>query len=187
MIDIKAYFPSTPRHRVVWFFHRIMRCSPDVAAILGQLLTADGHLATGSTVSPIMSFFAFYDMWLAIAEIAKDAGCGLTVYMDDITISCDSVPGTVIWAIKQEIHRRGLIHHKERRYTGGIGEVTGGIVRDGKVVVPNRQRKKAHDIRMQLATATDPAETLRLISVLRGLDTQRRQMEGACKLTSVGR
>ncbi len=125
MIDIKAYFPSTPRQRVIWFFHKVMRCSPDVAVILGQLLTADGHLTTGSTVSPIMSFFAFYDMWLAIAQIAKDAGCVLTVYMDDITISCDRIPGKVVWAIKQEIHRRGLNYHKERRYTRGIGEVTG--------------------------------------------------------------
>jgi len=178
MIDIKAYFPSTPRQRVIWFFHKVMRCSPDVAAILGQLLTVDGHLATGSTVSPIMSFFAFYDMWLAIAQIAKEAGCVLTVYMDDITISCDRIPGKVVWAIKQEIHRRGLTYHKERRYTDGIGEVTGAVVRDGRVVVPNRQRKKAYDIRMRLSATTDPAEALRLASVLRGLDTQRRQIEG---------
>ena len=178
MIDIKAYFPSTPRQRVKWFFHKVMRCSPDVAAILGQLLTVDGHLATCSTVSPIMSFFAFYDMWLAIARIAKEARCVLTVYMDDITISCDRVPGKVVWAIKQEIRRRGLIYHKERRYTGGIGEVTGGVVRDGKVVVPNRQRKKAYDIRTQLFATADPTEALRLASVLRGLDTQRRQIEG---------
>ena len=41
-LDIKAYFPSTPRHRVFWFFHMIMRCSPDVASVLAQLLTAEG-------------------------------------------------------------------------------------------------------------------------------------------------
>jgi hypothetical protein len=100
--------------------------------------------------------------------------------MDDITISCDRIPGRIVWAIKQEIHRRGLNYHKERRYTRGIGEVTGGVVRDGKVVVPNRQRKKAYDIRAQLSRTTDPAEALRLASVLRGLDAQRRQIEGYC-------
>ncbi len=72
-----------------WFFHKVMRCSPDVAAILANLLTVDGMLATGSTVSPILSFFAFYDMWFAIGRIAKDAGCVLTVYMDDVTLSGD--------------------------------------------------------------------------------------------------
>jgi hypothetical protein len=96
-LDVQAYFASTPRARVYWFFHKIMRCSGDVASILAQLLTVDGHLATGSTVSPILAFFAFYDMWLEIAQIAKMAGCTLTVYMDDMTISGEQVPDRVMW------------------------------------------------------------------------------------------
>jgi len=177
-LDIKAYFPSTPSRRVYWFFHKIMACSPDVAAILAKLLTADGRLATGSTVSPILSFFAFYDMWLAIADIAKQAGCQLSVYMDDIAISGDRVPDRVIWEIKKQIHCRELLAHKERRYTGGAGEVTGAMIKEGKLMVPNRQRKKAYDTRMALAATEDPREAARLVSVLRGLNQQRRQIEG---------
>ena len=33
-LDIHAYFPSTPSHRVFWFFHTAIACSPDVAAVL---------------------------------------------------------------------------------------------------------------------------------------------------------
>jgi hypothetical protein len=177
-LDIQAYFPSTPRHRVYWFFHQVMRCSMDVSSILAQLLTVDGHLATGSTVSPILSFFAFYDMWLAVAQIAKDACCTLTVYIDDITLSGDLVPERVVWAVRRQIHCRGLHYHKERRYTGGVGEVTGTLIKHGQVLVPNRQRKKAYDTRMQLAAAVEPAEAARLTSVLRGLTEQRKQVEG---------
>jgi len=177
-LDIHAYFPSTPRHRIYWFFHEIMRCSPDVASILAQLLTVDEHLATGSTASPILSFFAFYDMWNAIAKIAKRARCVLSVYVDDVTLSGDSVPERVVWEIRKQIHSRGLRYHKERRYTGGAGEVTGVLVKQGKLIVPNRQRKKAHDARMKLATAVDPTEAARLTSVLRGLNEQRKQVEG---------
>jgi hypothetical protein len=177
-LDIHAYFPSTPSHRVYWFFHTIMACSPDVAAVLAKLLTVDGHLATGSTVSPILSFFAFYDMWLAIAQIAKEAGCLLSVYMDDIAVSGEIVPDKVIWQIKQQVHSRDLIAHKERRYTGGIGEVTGALIKDGKLQVPNRQRKKTYETRMALAATEDPAEIVRLSSVLRGLNQQRKQIEG---------
>lgn len=177
-LDIHAYFPSTPRHRVFWFFHTIMRCSPDVASVLAQLLTVDEHLATGSTVSPILSFFAFYDMWLAIAQIAKEAGCVLTVYMDDVTLSGDSVPERVVWAVRQQIHSRGLHYHKERRYTGGLGEVTGTVVREGRLLLPNRQRKKAHETRLKLEEATDPVVAAQLASVLHGLNQQRRQIEG---------
>jgi hypothetical protein len=177
-LDIHAYFPSTPSHRVYWFFHTIMACSPDVAAVLAKLLTVDGHLATGSTVSPILSFFAFYDMWLAIAQIAKEAGCLLSVYMDDIAVSGEIVPDKVMWQIKQQVHSRDLIAHKERRYTGGIGEVTGALIKDGKLQVPNRQRKKTYETRMALAATEDPAEIVRLSSVLRGLNQQRKQIEG---------
>ncbi|MBW4092463.1 MAG: RNA-directed DNA polymerase [Proteobacteria bacterium] len=177
-LDIHAYFPSTPSYRVYWFFHTVMACSPDVAEVLAKLLTVDGHLATGSTVSPILSFFAFYDMWLAIAQIAKEAGCLLSVYMDDIAVSGDIVPDRVIWQIKQQVHSRDLIAHKERRYTGGIGEVTGALIKDGKLQVPNRQLKKTYKTRMALAATNDPAEIVRLSSVLRGLNQQRTQIEG---------
>jgi hypothetical protein len=162
----------------MWFFRTVMRCSPDVARVLSQLLTVDDHLATGSTVSPILSFFAFYDMWLAISDIAKKARCAFTVYVDDLGISCTHVPGPVLWAIKQEIHKRGLRYHKERRYKGGPAEVTGILLKDGKTLVPNRQRRKAYEARMALADTEDAAEHARLTAVLRGLDQQRKQVEG---------
>ena len=177
-LDIHAYFPSTPRQRVYWFFHTVMRCSADVASILAQLLTADGHLATGSTVSPILSFFAFYDMWHAIAQIAKEAGCVLTVYMDDITISGEHVPDRVMWEIKKRIDRCQLEYHKERRYRAGVGEVTGSLLKNGQLLVPNRQLKKAYETRKALSAAADPDELRRLAAVLRGLDQQRKQVEG---------
>ena len=177
-LDIQAYFPSTPSHRVYWFFHKIMRCSMDVSSILAQLLTADGSLATGSTVSPILSFFAFYDMWHAIDQVATEAGCVLTVYMDDITLSGDDVPERVVWAIKKKIHSRGLAYHKERHYTAGVAEVTGNLLRDGKAMLPNRQRKKAYDVRMAMIASKDPAEVQSLTAKLRGLNVQRRQIEG---------
>ncbi len=177
-LDIHAYFPSTPSHRVYWFFHTVMSCSTDVASVLAQLLTVEGHLATGSTVSPILSFFAFYDMWLNIAQIARDVGCTLTVYMDDVTLSGDAVPERVIWAVRKQIHSRGLHYHKEKHFTQGVAEVTGTLIKDGRMVVPNRQRKKAYDTRMKLAATTDPAEMAQLMSRLRGLGEQRRQVEG---------
>lgn len=177
-LDIQAYFPSPPSHRVYWFFHRIMACSPDVASVLQQLLTVNGHLAIGSTVSPILSFFAFYDMWDNIAKIARGANCNLTVYMDDVTISGDTVPESIIWAIRSQVHGRGLRYHKERHYTKGLGEVTGALIKDGKIAVPNRQLKKTHEVRMKIASTMDINEIRRLTAVLRGLTQQRKQMEG---------
>jgi hypothetical protein len=140
-LDVEKYFPSTPSHRVYWFFHTVMRCSEDVAAVLAKLLTVDGHLATGRTVSPILSFYAFNDMWHAINKLAVDGGCILTVYMDDAALSGDTVPDGLVWNVRKAIYSRGLRYHKECRYSSGIAEVTGTILQGGKTKVPNRQLK----------------------------------------------
>ena len=176
-LDIKDYFPSTPRHRVYWFFHTVMRCEPDVASILAELLTVNGHLATGSTVSPILSFFAFHDMWHAVARMVEEAGCKLSVYIDDATISGDAVPERLVWRVRQRIHGSGLVYHKEKRFAGGVGEVTGVLVGNGELRVPNRQHKKAHDARTRLAETASPDEAALLSSTLHGLAEQRRQVE----------
>src|SRR3546814_13420549 len=47
-LDIKKFFPNTPRVRVIAFFQSIMGCRADVAGILGDLCTFEGHLPTGS-------------------------------------------------------------------------------------------------------------------------------------------
>ena len=176
-LDVAKYFPSTPRHRVYWFFHKVMLCNSDVASILAQLLTADAHLATGSTVSPILSFYAFRDMWLKIADIAHTAGCTISVYMDDVTVSGETVPELVMWKIRQQVHSRGLTYHKERHFKNGVGEVTGVIVRDGKTVLPNRQRKKVHDLRNALRQTVDPDEIAAIKRSLTGLTSQQKQVE----------
>jgi hypothetical protein len=177
-LDVARYFPSTPRHRVYWFFHTVMQCSADVASILAKLLTVDGHLATGSTVSPILSFYAFYDMWHAIAKIAREAGCKVSVYMDDLTVSGYSVPECVMWDIRQQVHSRQLVYHKERHFRRGIGEVTGVVVRDGSVCLPNRQRKKLYDLKTILLETGDATAASALTRSITGLTSQQKQVEG---------
>jgi len=59
-IDIRKFFPSTRAQQVFHFFRDKMECAPDVAGVLTKLLTVDGHLATGSSASPILSYFAYW-------------------------------------------------------------------------------------------------------------------------------
>ena len=154
-----------------------MRCPPDVSSILATLLTVDDHLATGSPVSPILSFYAFYDMWHDIAQIAAAAGFVITVYMDDVTISGIAVPERFMWEIRRRICKAGLNYHKERRYVKGRAEITGVILRGGKTLLPNRQHKKAHELRQQLRPTLDPETKIQMERRLAGLLSQRRQVE----------
>jgi len=175
-LDIKKYFPSTTENRVSWFFHRRMQCSPDVARILTDVTTFKGRLPTGSSHSPIMSYFAHEDMWQAVNALAEQDGCLISIYIDDVTISGDNVSDKLIWDIKETIHGYGLRYHKEKDYRGGAKEITGVILREGKVLLPNRQHLKMHQTRRQIQAESDPEQRKKLANRLRGLKAQANQI-----------
>lgn len=175
-LDIKKYFPSTPRNRVYRFFHDVMRCNPDVADILASIATYKGHLPTGSPLSPIMAFYAHHDVWEEVGRLAKMGNVIISLYIDDLTISGDKVSDELIWRIKQTIHRSGLRYHKERSYVDVPAEVTGVIVHKGRLVVPNRQLLKRHRTSRSLQVASTECERKALIGRLKGLDGQAAQI-----------
>ena len=146
-LDVRKYFPSTTSRRVFWFFHTVMQCERDVAATLAKLATYQGHLPTGSPLSPIMAYFAHYDVWEAVAAICREHGYTLTVYIDDVTISAPKLSPTVLWSVKKAIHASGLRYHKEKAFHDRPAEITGVIVNGEKLVVPNRQLKKIATLR----------------------------------------
>jgi hypothetical protein len=176
-LDVQKYFPSTKSQRVHWFFHRVMMCPTDVAAVLTKIACCDGHLPTGSPLSPIMAYFAHLDVWQKVATIAKANGCVVTIWIDDITISGPKVPKAVVWQIKNAIHAGGLRYHKEKRAVDRRAEVTGVVVlRDGQLVVPNRQRRKLRDLARQKDRERRPEANKSLIGRLAGMNGQVAQI-----------
>lgn len=180
-LDIKEYFQRTSSKRVYWFFHSYMECAEDIAGILTAILTYKGHLPTGSPSSPILSYYAHVDMWERVDTLAREAGCTLTVYMDDVTLSGMKVPDSLVWKIKQQIHRCGLQYHKEKFYAGKVREVTGVIIRDGQLKLPNRQHKKIYELRQQLARGAESEQQNTLLNRLQGCEAQANQIEKANK------
>jgi retron-type reverse transcriptase len=179
-LDVASYFPSTPSRRVFWFFNHVMECSPDVAAILTSLASYKGHLPTGSSLSPLMSFYAHWDMWQDIGALVREAGCKITVYMDDITISGTQVPEKLIWVIKKRIYRNGLRYHKQKRFSGEHPrEVTGVILDQGRVKLPHRQHKKIYGLRRDIRRAPGEVEREMLNRRLQGRIAQAQQVARA--------
>lgn len=173
-IDVKTYFPSTPSRRIYAFFHDFMHCSPDVAAILAKLACCDGHLPTGSPLSPIMAYYAHRDIWCEAAALARAHNCLITIYIDDVTISGEHVPMSLVWRIKEIMHRGGLRYHKEKRAVDRRAEVTGVVIREGTLLIPNRQRVKLHVAKEQAhARPTD----IKILGKVAGLRGQLRQIE----------
>jgi retron-type reverse transcriptase len=178
-LDIKDFHPSVPSRRVFWFFRERMRCVDNVAGILTAIVTYNGHIPTGGSASSIIAFFAYIDMWEEIDSIAHDAGCTMTVYGDDITLSGYKVPERIMWAVKQAIRKRGLRYHKETHHAGETKVVNKLIVKDGRLARPNRQLLKEHETRIALQADCPKDERAILIRRLRGCEARGRLVAAA--------
>ena len=89
---------------------------------------------------------------MKISNIVRDAGCTLSVYADDLTISGKIVPEVTIWKIKKMLRRHGHRYqiNKERRKYLKPSEVTGVILSHDKLDTPNRLHKKLYELRREL-------------------------------------
>jgi retron-type reverse transcriptase len=177
-LDVSSYFPSTTWRRIYWYFNKRLDMPTDTAWTLASLATLDDRLPTGSPLSPIMAFLAHEDMWLAVAKLAQSAGCILTVYMDDVTISGDRVPESIVWAIKREVHKTGLRlnNRKERRFSKGQGLVTGVFVTKDGLRIPKRSHLKLFKARKAERNPGDAAVKAKLRNSIRGMEAQHRQV-----------
>jgi Reverse transcriptase (RNA-dependent DNA polymerase) len=175
-LDLKEFFPNTPRWRVYRFFLEMMECAGDVAGILASIASYKGHLPTGSPLSPIMAHYAYWDVWSGIAAIAADQGLTVTVYVDDVTLSGVRVPTSVVWQVKRVLHAAGLRYHKEKEFVDRPADVTGVISWDGKLLLPNRQHRKAFEAKSALGAARDEIARKATLGRLRGFVAQGIQI-----------
>ena len=178
LLDIEDFFPSCTANKVIWFFHTRMLCSPDVAAILGGIVTHKGSLPQGSPCSPILAYLCYVEMWEEISGIVADAGCTFSLYADDLTISGERVPEKAIWEIKKQLHRHGHRYQvsKERSKHLRPVEITGVILRPDALHAPNRIHKGLRDVRIKLSEAKSRSEREDLKARERGRVAQMNQI-----------
>jgi len=142
LLDITDFYPSCKQEKVKWFFRTHLKCSDDVAAILRDVVCHDGSLPQGSPCSPILAFLAYIEMWDEIENEVRKSGCDLSLYVDDLTFSGEKIPGELVWNAKRILKKHGhsINTSKERTKFNRPAEVTGVVVRNGKLMPPNRQR-----------------------------------------------
>lgn len=145
--DITAFFPSTSRKMIFWFFKDTLQCSYKVANILADLCSINEHLPTGSQISMPLAYWVNAKMFDELNNLAKDSNLKMTVYVDDVTFSGDKIPKGFKYQIERVIkkHKHNIKLEKTTLYTQqSVKEVTGLILRDGVLLLPNRQFKKLH-------------------------------------------
>ena len=115
-IDVRRFYPSARAQAVYHFFRDRMACEGDVAGMLAKLLTVDGHLPTGSSASPIVSYFAYEDLFHELSVLAEACGCKMTVYVDDIVFTGAGATRRLLFEARKAIGKRHLHGHKTKLF-----------------------------------------------------------------------
>ena len=147
--DIEKFYENTTRAHVKKFLLYDLHWPIDLATTMADALTVDGHLPTGSAVSPILSYFTHCRMFAEIEATCVEAGCLFTLFVDDITVSGPSASKSLLRLIKKILLRNGLRAKADKDKsapTGSVVVITGAArMRDG-LQIRNKHRKEIMDL-----------------------------------------
>lgn len=155
IVDISDFFPSTSAQKVFDFFRYDMNQSPDIAKILTDLTTVTKYeksfLPQGYPTSPILSYFAYYDMYETLMRYAKANGFIFSAYYDDLTFSSKKpIPKRCMNRIIKIIESHKLKINKSKSKIRRINnvKVTGCIIVNGELKAPRKLQKETYDLYM---------------------------------------
>lgn len=176
-LDLKKFYPSVDGARVYRFFADMLRCSPDVAALLTRICTFENHVPTGSCVSQLLAFYAAKPMFDELHTLAVDASLRDSVYVDDLTWSGHGATSVFLWKAKQVVHRNGFAHHKDRCFTASDKKLVTGVMLDGDriAVLPSKEFDLWRNI--QALGNFEPTERLLAVNSLIGSAVAAGQIE----------
>lgn len=182
-IDVRKFYASTRAQAVFHFFRDRMMCDGDVAGMLARLLTVDGHLATGSSASPILSYFAYEDMFAEIEALAVDRSSEMTCYVDDMVLTGPGATRRLIYEIIQVVRRYRLWGHKTKLFKAGQPKViTGVAVTRVGGRLPNKRQKVINDGLSHLESATTEDDRLEIMRPLLGRMYEAAQVDSSWML-----
>lgn len=152
-LDIRNFFVATNKSKVFNFFEMDLRCTGDIASIYSELVTCNNSLPTGSPLSPLMSFYANKRLFDELDMLARNSGYIFTCYIDDLTFSGNNISGSFLWDVERIVRRYGheVAAGKTRLFKAGRPKhVTGVVLFDNEVSVPNSRYKKLRNINAAL-------------------------------------
>lgn len=177
-LDIADFYPNCSANKVAEFFSDALQCPPDVVAILVWLTTRNATLPQGSPSSPILAYWSYREMWAEIESAANQGQCKVTIYVDDITLSGKIVRENTVQEIKQIIFKHGhrTKDDKEEARFMTPATVTGVVLREGALLLPNSQHHVRHILRKKLERVSEGDDFRRLEASIAGHDETERQI-----------
>lgn len=108
-VDIHSFYPSTDSKKVLQFYKHSLEIPNDIAKILTELTTFDGHLPTGAPTSVILAYFAYAKTFEDIYTKAQELNIDMSVYVDDVTFSSQKpIPKSFYNFVEKRMKLQGL-------------------------------------------------------------------------------
>lgn len=141
--DIKSFYENTTFHHVKSFFYNDLGWSHDIAKMMASICTVNGHLPTGSCLSPLLSYWVHSKVFETIDKLCKSKNVTLTLYVDDLTLSGKHATKRLLKQVKNLIAQKGLQTHKDVLIAPKHAATVTGVIVDGSEIrVPNAHRLK---------------------------------------------
>ncbi len=175
--DLSSFYPTTSETAVFRFFADQLCCAHDIAGLLARLVCVEGPegyscLPTGSPLSPLISIYANKPMFDALERLAQKHALTFTCYVDDLTFSGAAIPAGLASIVASVVKRYGhtLASRKTRTFGAGVAKhITGVVIQNGKVTVPNSRFHKARKIQQAVEAEADRLMKIQLMQKLAGL------------------
>lgn len=114
-VDIHSFYPSTDSKKVLQFYKYSLEIPNDIAKILTELTTFDGHLPTGAPTSVVLAYFAYSKTFEDIYKKAQELNIDMSVYVDDVTFSSKNpIPKSFYNFVEKRMKQQGLILKKKK-------------------------------------------------------------------------
>jgi len=169
-LDIKQFYPSTTSEHVFQFFRHRLGMVDDVAGRLTKICTINDKVPFGSPLSPILCALVHDDLFSQISTRCQLNGDTLSLWVDDLTVSGESISKSLVHDIERLIAAKGLKSHKAHRSTGARGIViTGTFIGPNGPAPANKSHLKLRDKLSELKVATDLQAKAKITESLLGM------------------
>ena len=176
-VDIEKFYQNSKREFIYSMFKDTFEQTNDIASLLADITTYDGHIPTGAPTSQILAFWAYKKTFDKIDTLSKSHDIIMTLWVDDITFSSKKpFPSNWIEDIKKILNKVDLnlkdnktIKKTKNQFKGVTGTA---ISPQGEKKVKNKKRHKILKIIEEQPIEQMPEKTIN--SLLGQLSAQRR-------------
>ncbi|MBW7910256.1 MAG: RNA-directed DNA polymerase [Alphaproteobacteria bacterium] len=114
-VDIAKFYQNSKREFVYTLFRDDFKQTTDIASLLADLVTYNGHIPTGAPSSQLLAFWTYRKTLEKIHAEASRQHITMTVWVDDITFSSRKpLPKNWLTFVKRSLDKTDLHLKKEK-------------------------------------------------------------------------